>query len=383
MAKPIVLVIHGMGTHHINPNLSSEDIAKNIQEDKPEENYVVIDANGRSNVITNTQNEIIKGIKETAKHFKFEDYQFDQKVDLREFNYSKDLDDIRLKDAEKAQALIDHLPVLKGLGLGSEIVAKILEKLADSDQDKMFFTHWMDVVYYGLMYWGEKIRVDLAVMLNNLLIEQRDTGADIHIIAHSLGTAVLHDTLAKLYRKDADIMSHVPQLDLDGFKFDSITMVANVSRLLNLLNGIADPHHSVVNSGPNGCTLRFYNFYNEFDPFTWFKRWDTSIPTGKKHRETTIRNPNTHDLTEYSAAPYITYCWMANIAHETINSDDYKISIDKHKETSLDKPYDDIKEAYQILMNKPEPLDAFKAIMAIFEASNDAYDLAKSMLEDF
>jgi hypothetical protein len=130
-------------------------------------------------------------------------------------------------------------------------------------------------------------------------------------------------------------------------------------------------------------SLRFYNLYNEFDPFTWLKRWDTSIPTGKKHRETTIRNPNTHDLTEYSAAPYITYCWMANIANETINGDDYKIAIDKHKETSLDKPYEDIKEAYQILMNKPEPVDAFKAIMAIFEASNDAYDLAKSMLEDF
>lgn len=238
MNKPMVLVIHGMGTH------------------KPGE----------------TKKIIAEGLNQAANNFGLADFDINDKVEFFQFNYSDFLDEIRLKDAEKAGDIIKHISLLQGRGLGEKTAGKLIELFADFDEEQMFYTHWMDVIYYGMMFWGEKIRVDLAKNINDRMIERGLGNRDLHIIAHSLGTAVLHDTLAKLFRKDTDITSAVPQLDTDRFQIDSLWMVANVSRLLNILNDIADPNHSIVNSDGGGCTDLLFNVRNEFDPFTWIKK---------------------------------------------------------------------------------------------------------------
>ena len=362
LIKPIVLIIHGMGTHH--------------------NDEITIDANGRASSMTSTQNEVANGLKETAKHLGFEDFNLEEEVDLREFNYSKRLDEIRLKDAEKAQALAAHLPILVDNNFAADIAAKLTEEFAQADQDKFFFTHWMDVLYYGSMFWGEEIRVDLAAMLNNIFRERVQTSAPVHIIAHSLGTAVLHDTLAKVFRNDTDLTSKVPELSKELFAPDSVFMLANVSRLVHILNGIADPHSSIVNSKPDGCASRFFNYYNEFDPFTWFKRWDTDIISGENRRITTVRKFNTHDLTEYAAAPSVAYSIIATVVNKRIRSGKYEHAVVEHAKTAVNKSFEEIKAHFEDLRAEPEPSEKAKALISLFKASNEAFTRTKELFED-
>lgn len=386
-STPIVLVIHGMGTHHLNPVISEEQRKTNIENDEKDKNFIDIDKQTGKTVdggLTSTQKEIVDGVKETAEYFGFEEFNFNEKVDFREFNYSKELDDIRLKDAVKAQAIVEYLPFLANKGVPEDILSKLAEEIAEADEEKFFWTHWMDVAYYGLAYWGEKIRVDLAVLLISLLKERHETGQEVHIIAHSLGTAILHDTLHKLFKKDAELIAKVPSFDVDIITVDSVYMIANVSRMVNLLNGIGDPHgeSSVVNSGTNGCVRRFYNFYNEFDPFTWFKRWDRDIPDGRSERITTVREINTHDLTEYAAAPVLCHSLMTNLLSEDIDDSKEAESVEKHKQNgSINKPYEELKAAFDEVKNQIGVIDKASSLAKLFKATNDVLDAAKKLKE--
>ncbi|WOT04725.1 hypothetical protein [Shewanella youngdeokensis] len=350
MNKPMVLVIHGMGTH------------------KPGE----------------TKKAIADGLNEAAKNFGLVDFDINNEVEFFQFNYSDYLDEIRLKDAEKAGELVKHLSVLQGLGLGEQAVSALTSFFADFDEDEQFYTHWMDVIYYGLMYWGENIRVDLAKKINELMLERELGNRKLHIISHSLGTAVLHDTLAKLFRKDADISAKVPQLDVDRFQIDSIWMVANVSRLLNLLNDIADPNHSVVTSDIGGCTDLLFNVRNEFDPFTWFKQYKRPIENGGRQiKVNTIRELNTHDLQQYMAAPDVADALFANLLDiPAISDTQYQQGVAKHALTSINYNYAQLEDAVNDLSDNDEPQDKVQAIVSVAKALNSFQKTLKEIVDE-
>lgn len=344
----MVLVIHGIGTH------------------KPGE----------------TKKVIANGLNQAAKNFGLENFDINDKVEFFQFNYSDFLDEIRLKDAKKAGELVDHLSLLKGHGLGEDAASKLVAFFAEADEDKFFNTHWLDVIYYGLMFWGEKIRVDLAKKLNDLMIEREQGNRKLHIVAHSLGTAVLHDTLAKLFRKDTDITSKVPQLDVDRFKIDSIWTVANVSRLVNLLNDIADPNTSIVQSDSDGCTRLLYNIKNEFDPFTWFKEYKRPINHGGRHiKVKTIREIDTHDLKEYMEAPNVAEAFLENVLDISISEEQYIQGVSKHASTSINNSYEELKATFDNLHKQDEPMDKFKAILAIVEAADSFQEKVTEMMD--
>lgn len=312
MGKPMVLVIHGMGTH------------------KPGENKKLV----------------IDGLNNAAKNFNMENFDIENEVEFFQFNYSDFLDELRLKDAEQAGKIVKHVQALKGHGLGENTAKELTTFLSQLDQNKNFNTHWLDVIYYGLMFWGEKIRIDLAKTLNNLMIERKLNNRKLHIVSHSLGTAVLHDTLAKIYRKDADLKSKVPQLDVSRFTIDSVWTVANVSRLLNLLNDIADPNHSIVNSDTGGCTNFLYNVRNEFDPFTWIKKYNRPITHGAHIDIKTVRKTNTHDLQEYMEAPLCAWHFFDRVLRKQVSLEDYNQGVQKHAATLINASYEQIKQAF-------------------------------------
>lgn len=348
MNKPMVLVIHGMGTH------------------KPGE----------------TKKTIADGLNKAGKNFGLADFDVNDKVEFFQFNYSDFLDEVRLRDAEEAGKLIEHISLLQGHGLGEKTVSKLVASFSDFDEDEMLYTHWMDVIYYGMMFWGEKIRVDLAKKLNDLMIEREQGGRELHIIAHSLGTAVLHDTLAKLFRKDTDITSKVPQLDTDRFQIDSIWTVANVSRLINILNDIADPNHSIVTSDNGGCTDLFYNIRNEFDPFTWFKEYKRPIENGGRHIEVkTVREINTHDLKEYVEAPEVADAFFSNVLNITISNVQYEKGIAAHALGSINFSYEELKNAFDDIKQHDEPLDKIQAIKDLVKTADAFQKKLKSMVD--
>ncbi len=348
MNKPMVLVIHGMGTH------------------KPGE----------------TKKSIADGLNQAAKNFGISNFDINDKVEFFQFNYSDFLDEIRLKDAEKAGALVKHISLLKGQGLGEKASTKLIEFFDGLDEDKVFNTHLMDVIYYGLMFWGEKIRVDLAKKINDLMIEREHDNRKLHIVSHSLGTAVLHDTLSKLFRKDTDITSKVPQLDVDRFQIDSIWTVANVSRLVNLLNDISDPNHSIVKSDHGGCTDFLYNIRNEFDPFTWFKQYNRPINEGGRHiKVKTVREIDTHDLKEYMEAPAVAEAFLSNVLDISISDEQYTQGVDKHALTGINYSYDQLKDKFDSLHEQDEPMDKFQAILNVLDAADSFHDQIKEMKE--
>jgi hypothetical protein len=348
MGKPIVLVIHGMGTH------APGEVKKQIS----------------------------AGLNEAAKNFGLENFKIEDKVEFFQFNYSEFLDELRNKDAEYAQTMAAHLKFLQGHGLGERLIKELTEFFADFDKDEMLYSHWMDVVYYGLTFFGEKIRVDLAKKINDIMIEANADSRKVHIVAHSLGTAVLHDTLAKMFRKDVDILSEIPTLDVDRFTINSVWTVANVSRLLNLLNDIADPNHSIVHSGPEGCCNYLYDVRNEFDPFTWPKTYNRNIENGKRIKVKTVRVKNTHDIKEYMAAPPVAKSFLFSVLGEMIPQNNYIAGIKKHAESSINLTYKELKEAFKDIKKSTNTVDERLALKAFFEAASDFKEKVENIWDE-
>ncbi len=348
MNKPIVLVIHGMGTHA--PGTFKKDIND--------------------------------GLNEAAKNFGLAEFDFSEKVEFYQFNYSTFLDEIRANDAAQTDSITDHLALLQGHGLGESIVMKLTEFFADFDEDDMLYTHWMDVVYYGLMFWGEKIRVDFAKRINDIMIEANAENRDVHIIAHSLGTAVAHDTLAKLFRNDVDITSEVPGLDLSRFKIKSLWTVANVSRLLHILNDIADPYHSVVNATANGCCDYLFNIRNKFDPFTWVKTYERNDDNYQLLEVDTIRKWNTHDMKEYMATPLVSSYIFSFILGDRLEEEQWDTGVIKHGETSLNKHINDLNGKFNDLKNLRETMDKVEALKQMFTIAKEFRERMKEIVKE-
>jgi hypothetical protein len=346
MTKPMVLVIHGMGTHV--PGAMKQEVAS--------------------------------GLNEAAMNFGLSDFDIENEVEFFQFNYSEFFDQLRQKDADYAQSISNHLKFLQGHGLGEQMAGELTAFFADFDEDDMLYSHWLDVVYYSLTFWGEKIRLDLAKRINDIMIEANAQSRKVHIVAHSLGTAVLHDTLAKLFRKDADITSAIPSLDVDRFTIDSIWTVANVSRLVNLLNDIADPNHSIVHSSADGCCNYLYNVANEFDPFTWPKAYRRDIENGRHIKVKTVRKLNTHDVREYMAAPPVARMFLFSVAGELVRQSDYLEGVKKHGETSVNRSYEELKAHFADIKNTTNTTDKIKALKAFYQVATDFQTKAKQFL---
>jgi hypothetical protein len=152
-----------------------------------------------------------------------------------------------------------------------------------------------------------------------------------------------------------------------------------VSRLLNLLNDIADPNNSIVNSDPEGCTEYLYNVRNEFDPFTWIKKYDRPIEHGKHIDINTVRKTNTHDLQEYMEAPDTAWYFFARVLGIKVSTADYDAGVAKHKETSMYSQYDVIKAALNDVKQSSgtdfsNRAEAIKALVKAVEAAKSTLD---------
>ena len=88
MSKPIILLIHGMGTHPPG----------------------------------NMRKEFIDGINDTAKLFEITDFDIEEKAQIEEFNYSEFLDSRRKADAEYAKSVAGLMTYLQGRGMGESIL---------------------------------------------------------------------------------------------------------------------------------------------------------------------------------------------------------------------------------------------------------------------
>lgn len=326
--KPIVIVVHGMGKH-------------------PKGSF---------------KKEFIDAANTALQRYSaYKTKKIENLVNIKEINYDSFFEEIRQKMTDNAKPVATRLKeinMLNGLTWGPELVLKLTSMEARFGEDKFIYTHLLDVVFYASLL-GAKVRVDVAKQVADII--SKNVGTPIHIVAHSLGTAVIHDTLALLYRKEFDAFDDIPDLDVVTHKLNSIWMVANVSRLVNSVTALTDTYASAVKPTPTGCTHHLANVRHELDPFTWLAQFDPQndgswIP--KEYYDvayelietSVITKLNTHDFGEYIRNPKVAVpLFEAIIDFFVENPDELKQVQKEYLDTDIAGAFDALKEDFDEL----------------------------------
>lgn len=243
------------------------------------------------------------------------DKKLDSYVTVEAIGYNDIFDQHRNQMANRNQKIQDRLNGLGGLvnyPLGKLInnITKIETSLAD---DSFFNTHWLDVFFYRYTTLGENVRIKLGKKILEVL--RNEQSQHVHVLGHSLGTAVVHDTLAKLYSANY-IPGETKFLSTARDKLGSVHMVANTSRVLESFVSVDE---SSVKPGPGGCCSDYFEYRHVLDPITWpkpftptdnndwishdsfrYKRYELIQPTS-----ITNEHGNTHSLAHYLYNPLV------------------------------------------------------------------------------
>lgn len=278
-------------------------------------------------------------------------------VDLFEFNYDVWFDKMRTQMADRAKSMtgrLDAVAASYGVTFAMDLVGRLTDLEADFGAEDFFHTHWLDVIFYTTML-GAKVRVDTGRKIAEL-VETYGTG-NVHIMAHSLGTAVLHDTLHLLYRPESDPMDEIPDLHPVNHKLASVWMVANVSRLVNAFTSLADPLKSVVKPGDDGCCAAFFNVRHALDPFTWLSRfapanngsWVPEAVYASSYADIVtqlVLDPNTHSFTQYLQDPEVAERFLYQLTPFDVTPQEMKAVNDAYAAGSINGAYAALEEAF-------------------------------------
>jgi hypothetical protein len=260
------------------------------------------------------------------------DKQFVEHVEVIPVGYDDIFEDERKRIAENNQTISSYI------ASHSTLPGKAIQKLVSIEgaigTDTFLTTHLLDVVLYASLH-SEIVRLRVAEKIAKAIkISVASSRRPVHILAHSLGSMVAHDTLAKLYSNDGgfrnsgndELASFIPNQS----RLKSLWMVANVSNLmysLNFLNTNLNPWDSVVKPARDnsGCTQYFYNVHHVVDPFTLFHRFDPSIDddwvTARAYQRNYVpiqinkftSSLNPHSLSNYLTNPCVGNCFLGAV----------------------------------------------------------------------
>ncbi len=182
------------------------------------------------------------------------------------------------------------------------------------DTEKNFWwTHIADVALYRCFpTYRQAVRAHVMNDIVAKIAPAVNAGANVSILAHSLGTAVAHDTL-HLLGSTGSFNGNPNALVATNFRFNNIFMVANVSRLLQTQDTeMAPVYKSVIRPGktadPATYCQRFLNFRHEADPFTFPRMFEPVDFDPLRYRNEVIRHywkANIHDVSHYLLHPRV------------------------------------------------------------------------------
>ena len=224
---------------------------------------------------------------------------FDKRFKCIAVNYSQLFLDILQQWAKEKKDLSAVTDLV-----GADLVNKLISWIADdgSIEKNFFWSHLFDVVTYRLLPTvRDAVQVRVAMQLFDG-INGLDVDSDWSIIAHSLGTAVIHDTLQTWYEQPlpggGKLGDHkAPFL---------VQMVGNVSRLLQNQYNVFE---SQVR--PGGACDFYSTAHHPLDPFTILKPFlPTAWPPTEKEKyylatleADYIQQANIHDMAHYLRHP--------------------------------------------------------------------------------
>ncbi len=212
--------------------------------------------------------------------------------------------------------------------------AQFLEDFANDDPN-FFWTHVVDVVLYRFfdLYRGAiraRVAEQIVAKVRTLPSQAFD---DCTVLAHSLGTAVTHDTLHLLATEKFGGAS--APFDPLSSRFRGIVMLANTSRLLQT---DIKAYESVVRGGPRTSSLsncsQFVNWRHEWDPVCLVRRFaPDKWPAAFNWIDSVshFRDWNVHDMTHYLDNPRI-HIPLINLASgkDVVKPSERTAAIDKY-----------------------------------------------------
>jgi len=228
--------------------------------------------------------------------------------------YNDIFDDFRAQLADRAKTLEARLSAIQGaLPLAPALAARINGIEAGINDDNFFTTHWLDVLLYRFTMLNELVRLRVAEKIATTIAEHGS--GNVHVLAHSLGTAVVHDTLAKAYGPDQLRRADGSDLSLSTttHRLGSLHMVANVSRALE---SFVEVKASAVRPGELGCTSDYLEYRHKLDPFTRVRpfdptdngRWVSHVMFRNAYsliRPTSVTQANSHAVGHYLLNPLV------------------------------------------------------------------------------
>lgn len=280
--EKVLILIHGMGKH------TAESFKKEI--------------------ITALNNAL-------SRYHSYSSIKFEEKVHVYSVSYDHIFEEQRKKMASSGNSLKEFI----NNGLNNANILNYIEDLNDIEADMgnndFIHTHALDVIFY-LTIIGERVRSYVAQEFLGIK-KKYSTTSEFHILAHSLGTAVIHDTLNKLYTKEETTDT---QLNISDHSIDSLWMIANVSDMITSISKLTNPYDSIVKPGGDGCVNKFNNVFHELDPITLkiFRRFDPPDNNSwitkddykllyKKYKTTKVNKLNTHDVMGYLEDPDVCF----------------------------------------------------------------------------
>ncbi len=269
MAKPHIILVHGMGEHEKDIFLETL--------------FTPLDA--------------------ASEHFSSLE-KFSESVETHYIDYDAINHDVR---EYMKNATIDELAT-KYPGAPS-LVAKINELNTKFAEDDSFWaTHLLDVAIYR-SYFSDAIQARVGKQIVEAMKAATEAGEEVHFVCHSLGTAVTHDTLHKLYVNSLYDEHGEPLLSAGLNKIGSISMIANVCQLPITES---NPYTSVVKPGPDGICINFMTCRHVLDPIASLVKFNQAanwpLIQGSEFRNIAINKverANVHDLDHYLADPRV------------------------------------------------------------------------------
>ena len=237
------------------------------------------------------------------------DLPFEQSFRFEEITYNDRFDGLRKRWKSDSAAVLAQF---KKDGIEKGVGTELARAGGALGADNFLGTHVLDIGLYKLTTVGESIRTHVANRILDTLL--KDRSGDIprwSIIAHSLGTAVAHDTLHALFTQT------IGGRTLQGVtKAHALVMLANVSRVLEQPS--VDVYRSVTRPGAlpgSGVCRHFINAKHDWDPFPRVKEFRPlddwpDVQTRQEHRYVpvkinAIQQKNVHGFSHYLSNPKV------------------------------------------------------------------------------
>lgn len=272
--------------------------------------HVLFLVHGMGRQEVNWADPVIEKLRDLSQQYNyFKENSFTENVRFEPIRYDFIFDDLLDRWQGNFKGIMDSeaSPLIPGGRL-----REVMQSMS-SEERHFFWSHIADVLIYRFFpLVRDRVRMELIREIARKISFHRNRHGNntrFSFVAHSLGTAVLHDSLHLLGTTawDDDIAN---VMGPPHTRFQALFMLANTGRILQ---SDIDPYESIVcpvgskNNQASEYLDQYRNILHKFDPITLIRRmtpagWGTNFSQIELRH---VRHPNVHDFLHYLDHPEV------------------------------------------------------------------------------